>query len=204
MILDQHVRLVQMQFSFSNPKIIPTSVRRFNSETDDERSTRKSRIPGIQFIPPTINTSILGFATQLEACRYELVDSFYKPRLEERSRQTYHMIRFVFAREEDASISDTFYDIRNVIRSDLWKMCHDSLWRVRAYDNPFYMDDQNSPERTVSINMEAREPLYLPDGQLIKARRKNEQGQPIGEPVPISPSHRLKIVKNKIDLMKLH
>jgi hypothetical protein len=161
---------------------------------------------GIQFIQPTEKCWTLDFVCGLELAGYELVDAFSVQR--RKYGKPYSMVRFVFARKEYAEVSSAFMGKRLKIMIDLYNMCARALWRVRAYDNPYYMDDhltddlnKVSEERTVSVNLEAREPLYLPDGQQIRARLKDEEGHAIGEPVPIAPSQALRVVENEIKIV---
>ena len=200
---DGSVHLVQLQFSFSNPGIIPVSVRRLKRETDEELTTRKSRLSGIQIIEPTASCSIVEFPMELEKIGYEMVDAFYKERIETKTKRTYHMVRFVFACREHVWISDDFRNVRGAIRADLQNICMTAMWRVRAYSNPYYMDDEDSEERAISINMEAREPLYLPNGQPVVIWLKDENGSRLGNaPVPISPKYHLHIsIDNVIELL---
>lgn len=68
-------------------------------------------------------------------------------------------------------------------------ICETALWRVRAFSNPFYIEGEEvDGVRAISINCEARVPLFLPNGQPVVARRKDAQGNKIGDPVPIEPS----------------
>lgn len=80
--LNSTVRLVALQFSFSNPDAIPTSVKRLNRETQEERVERKNQSSGVMVIEPTEKCSLVEFLGELEVARYEMVDGFYKKRID--------------------------------------------------------------------------------------------------------------------------
>lgn len=164
MITLNGVRLVVIQFSFSNPAAIPAGVARRAAETQEEhvdRVERKSRETGLIVIEPTQNCSLATFAGEFEGAGYELVDAFYQERRDRkdpRAQRTYHMVRFVFAQELFADVSDEF---RSNVEAALTLMCRQATWRVRAFLNPFYSDGQEVPGQSVlSINLEARTPAY--------------------------------------------
>jgi hypothetical protein len=199
MKLDSSVRQISVQFSFSNPRFVPTYVRRVPEEQGWQLETRKSTIGGVQFIQPTLNCSILGFESEIESSGYELVDAFTQTRY--KNDKPYEMVRFVFARREHVNISEEFQAIRDDIRADLQKICKEAMWRVRAYNNPYLMDDAESQERVLSINMEVREPLFEKD-QPRTIWPKDQNGQRTGEPkVPLKPDRQLVIADGSIMLM---
>lgn len=203
--LGSEVRIVKLQFSFSNSDVIPASVKRVARETLDEMIERKGPGAGVMVIQPTERCSILEFIEELEASGYELVDAFYKARIDKkdpRIARTYHMVRFVFARNEFAEPSAEFVTKRGVIRADLEKICDDAMWRVRAFLNPF---EKNGKEiegvKALSVNLEARVPFLLPDGKPVVEWQKDEAGQRVGdEPLPIRARFRLQVWDNVVDL----
>lgn len=100
--LNGTVRLVALQFSFSNPDAIPASVKRLNRETQEERVERKGHSSGVMVIEPTEKCSLAEFLGELETAGYEMVDAFYKERIDakdSRRKRTYHMARFQERRE---------------------------------------------------------------------------------------------------------
>lgn len=196
-----------MQFSFTNPDAVPSSVKRLPQETPAERAERKGLTntvrAGESLIQPTEGCSISRFTAELEAAGYELVDASYKPRLDAKDpsgRRTYHMVRFVFARHEFAEPSDEFKKVRESVRVDLQKACDLAYWRTRSFSNPFYQNGEEVPEaRAMSINFEARQPRYLPDGNLVTEWQKDENGKRVGEvPLPIKAKHHLHIVDGEV------
>ena len=169
-LTDPSVRLVSLQFSFSNPDVIPPAVKRVAPETVPGRVERKSHSSGTMIIAPTEKCSIEGIVERLEAAGYELVDAVYQTRRDgkdPRLQRTYHMVRFIFARHEFAQVTPEFMGQRDAIRAALQSMSTTAMWRVRAFDNPFYHDGEEIlGQRALSLNFEARQPLNNPDGTL--------------------------------------
>lgn len=203
LVLDHTARLVSLQFSFSNPNIIPDTVRRREQETKAESDGRKQRHDGIIAIERCENVSITEFVTSLEANGYTLVDGLYQSRQDiKRPSQMYHMVRFIFSRNEFVESTVEFMQIQQKLRAELLHICETAFWRVRAFSNPFYKNREEIPGfRALSFNFEVRIPRLLPDGQPVVQRRKDAQGKKFGEPVPLEPAHRLTILDNTVMLM---
>ena len=195
------VRMVAIQFSFSNREVVPAVIRQRNRETPFENVARHLRTAGERVIEPTENVYLKEFLTELEAAGFELVDAFYQCRPKgENLDRTYYMARFLFARRELAVPSAEFALVRDSIRTELQEMLHTAFWRVRAFLNPFYQNGKEVAERSLSINLEYRVPLFLPDGQLKTARRK-ENGKKVGDPQPLRPDFRLAVVGDTVQLL---
>ncbi|MCR4278178.1 MAG: hypothetical protein NUV85_04185 [Candidatus Berkelbacteria bacterium] len=148
--------------------------------------------------------TLVEFLGELEAVGYELVDAFCQERINPRdSRQeVYYMVRFQFAKQGFISPSDNFSKRANTIRAELQRVCETTLWRVRAYLNPFKSNSEEIPgQNAVSINLEVRQPLFRPDGQPVTARAKDERGKPIGDPLPLQPTHYLRVENQTIKLV---
>lgn len=206
--LDSFVRLIALQFSFSNPDVIPASVKRLDRETPEERNERKKHSNGTLVIEPTENCSLVDFLGELEAAGYEMVDAFYKERIDPKDpygRRTYHMVRYLFARREFVDLSEEFKAVRDVNSRELRSICEVAMWRVRALLNPFFKDGEEIPgQRAVSINLESRKPLFRPDGQPVTVWQKDESGNRLGEaPLPLKPDHCLRIEENAVRLVKV-
>ena len=202
--LDGSVRLVIVQFSFSNPDVIPPSVRRRSPETHEERGERKDRADGDMILEPTAGASLAEFPRDLETAGYKLVDAFCKERINDNPHlKKYYMVRFVFARREYAEISQGFWKVRDAIRAELQSICGSSLWRVRAFDNPFYKDGAEvSGQRTMSINLEVRQPLFV-GGQPVKVWERDSDGKRIGEAaVPLKAKRHFRIVAGVPQVME--
>lgn len=203
--LNGTVRLVMLQFSFSNPDAIPATVKRQDRETPEERVVRKSHSSGVMVIEPTEKCSLVEFLEELEAAGYEMVDSFCKERIDAKDprNRAYHMVRFLFARREFVELSDEFKKVRDVIRAELRSICESAVWRVRSFDNPFYKNGEEiSGQRAVSVNLEARQPLLRPDGQPVTVWQKDENGKRVGDaPLPLKANYHLRIVGDAVQLV---
>lgn len=201
MVILNGVRLVTLQFSFSNPDAIPATVKRLDRETQNERKIRKARSSGIMVIEPVENCSLSGFLKELEEAGYEMVDALYKERIDAkdpRGERTYHMVRFLFACREFVKLSAEFKEVRKAIYSDLQGLCGNAFWRVRAFLNPFYKNDEEVPgQRAVSINFEARRPALTGDRPVTMWQYIN--GKRVGDaPRPIRADYRLRVIGNTI------
>lgn len=206
-VLDRHVRLVALQFSFSNHLAIPAWMKRPNRETQKGRVVRKSRTTGgTLVIEPTEKCSIAEFLGDLEVAGYGLVDYFYEVRIDARDprgERTYYMARFLFARHEFVELSDEFKGMRDTIRAVLSEICRAATWRARAFSNPFYKNGEEvAGQCAVSINFEARQPFFRSDGQLVVVWQKNERGNRVGDaPLPLKPDYCLRVVDGVIQLV---
>ena len=203
-ILGSATRLVMLQFSFSNPDVIPKAARRRERETLEERRTRKSRDGGEQLIEPVENVCLVELLSCLEHAGYELVDTFYKPRIHGETGETYHAVRFLFARSEFAEPSAEFKRKRRTLQKELRKICEEALWRIRGYFNPCWKDGKEIPDQlTLSINLEARKPLFRLDGQPVPVWRKDAEGNRIGDsPLPLRPDYCFGIRGDTVDFSK--
>jgi len=187
------VRMVTIQFSFSNREVVPAVIRQRNRETPFEYVARHLRTAGKRVVEPTENVYLEKFLTELEAAGFELVDAFYQCRPKgENLDRTYYMARFLFARRAFAVPSAEFALVRDSIRTELQEMLHTAFWRVRAFLNPFYQNGKEVAERSLSINLEHRVPLYHSNGSPVTARRK-ENGKKIGDPQPLLPDFLLTV-----------
>ena len=205
MVALDSVRLVALQFGFSNLSVIPASVKRLDRETTEERNECKNHSSGTLVIEPTENCSLVEFLGELEASGYEMVDAFYKERIDPkdpRGRRMYHMVRFLFARCEFVDLSDEFKAIRDIISRELRGICKIAMWQARAFLNPFYKDGEEiAGQRAISINLTSRKPLFRPDGQSVTVWQKDEGGRRVGDaPVPIKPDYCFCIKDNAVRL----
>jgi hypothetical protein len=200
--LDSTARLVSLQFSFSNPAIIPNNIRKRQQETKTESNERKQRSGGIMAIEPCENVSIEEFVSNIESSGYTLVDGLYQSRQDvKQPAKMYHMVRFIFAHNEFVEMNDEFADVRPKIWEELRHISETAFWRVRAFSNPFYKNGEEILGfRALSFNFEARIPRLLPDGTPVVQRRKDADGRKIGEPVSIEPAHHLVIQDNAVTL----
>ena len=202
--LDGSTRLISMQFSFSNINIVPKLLKERELETLEDCNERRSREGnGEIVITPTENSFLIEFLNDLEISGYELVDAFYQPRVHPKnSRIIYHMVRFLFARREYVDISEEFKKVRDTISVELRKICEQAMWRVRAYINPYFVNNEEVfGDYALSINLEGRNPLFLPDGQPVVVWQKDGEGNRVGDaPLPLKIVHNLRIVNKVVQL----
>lgn len=113
------------------------------------------------------------------------------------------MVLFLFARREFVELSDEFKKVRDIIRTELRSICEATMWRVRSFSNPLYKNGEEIPDqRAVSINLEARQPLFRPDGQPVTVWQNDENGKRVGDaPLPIKADYCLRIVGGAVSLM---
>jgi hypothetical protein len=206
--LDDSVKLIMFQFSFSNKDLVPLFVRWETPETAQERKARAARKADPQngveeVIPATMNASLweLFFSGDLATAGYELVDAFYKPR-QKPDRSVYRMVRFTFCRfvrVTDEKFKNTLPLTMDVFR----QFCRAAMWRVRASINPFYEDGKLiAGQRAVSVNLEVRTPLFEPDGKPIVQWQKDAADNRVGTaPVPLAPDYELRVKDDALELV---
>lgn len=207
--LNGTVRLIALQFRFSNPDAIPATVKRQDRETKEEYVVRKSRSSGVMVIEQTSNLhSLTELLADLEVAGYKLVDALYQERpfnekKNPKGKWTYHMVRFLFARHELVELSDEFKKVRDIIRAELQSICEGTVWCAVVYSNPFYKDGvEVSGECAVNINLTARQPLFRPDGQPVTVWQKDENGKRVGDaPLPLKADYCLRIVGDAVQLV---
>ena len=199
--IEEGVRLIAVQFSFSNPEAIPDSVRRLQPETEIEsikRHHKNETGDGYLILKPTENCSLVKLPGGLAEDGYNLVDAFYQERL--RRGRSYHMVRFLFSREP-ARVANPDYNNfmqtqgRAVNAFDFNEMCSCSMWKGQVFSNLFYGNGgKATSERVVNIALVARKPLFRPDGTPVMVWKKNENGERVGDkPVPLHPEYYLNI-----------
>lgn len=202
-VLSHNIRMIALQFSFSNKKIVPTSIRHIPKETPKEFILRKQKANGVMIIQPVHQCSLIEFITDLENAKYTMVDALYQQRLNAGCLRAkyYHMIRFLFTRPEYARPSEELLEKYNNIKTELSKLCAEAMWRVRIFSNPWLTNNTEIPKQHVflSINLEARQPLYHPNGQPVKMWQKDKNGKRMGDaPLPVQPNYYLRIINNII------
>ncbi len=198
-VLDGSVSLVAIQFSFSSHKVVPRGLRAVVPETPEEFRLRQSRNAagnGIVVIDPIEKVFVVPLLSDLRG-GYQMVDASYQERIDKKAptmRYTYPMVRFLFARHEYAEPSDDFRRARTMRQHQLEELCCKAMWRVRAALNPYIRNGSEVPGQSfVSIGLEARVPLFLPDGNPVVARVKDERGRRVGDPVPLVPERFLRV-----------
>jgi len=205
--LDRNTHSLSLQFSFSNPSVIPESIRSRTYENQMERVERKSRATGNLEIQPTVNCSLKKITIQIEEAGYILQDAKYIKRIHgSRKGVFYHMVRFYFVRKEYSHDNPEFSQVRDEILNDLRRICENDFWRVRVFDNPYYVDGEAiEGMRYFSVNLEARIPRFNKDGSLALVWARDQYKNKIGyAPQPIKAKFILQIKKNKIFLCPLN
>lgn len=196
------VRLITVQFSFSNRKIIPNLIR-FERETKIESITRKARASGVLQIEPTERISIAEFPQDLTNAWYTMVDAFYQLRSGV-SGKAYHIVRFTFVRNNYvADVAEEFIPIRGSMHAALQEICDSAFWRVQAFKNPFFENDTPiDGQYAVSVNLEARVPFVEPSGEPVVQWKKDMDGNRLGDkPIPIEPKGWLRLEAGQIRLL---
>lgn len=166
------------QFSFTNRSVIPTTNNILPPETLSDRSARKSRSDGKAVISPISNFYIFLFVEKLfQQKGLRLSESFYQERLDPKDKnlnRTYHVVRFTF---DHKGIVDPL-GVRGIR-----DICSRTLWRLRIFENPL-----GEKQKALSINLEARKPLFLPNGERIVEWEKDLLGNKMGtSPKPLTP-----------------
>jgi len=221
--LDQSVRIVTLQFSFSNPAVLPSFLDMGIEEWPNELVERKIQNHGDMVIAETHNCDISRFLAELERTGYCLVSGFCQERINhnKKSQGTYWMVRFMFVRKDCVRVSEGFEKVKHLVRAGLLELVSEALWRVRAFRNPFFKDGEEvTGECALSINLEVRKPLLAVDSQKLvteviqgkevtvpSCRRAVEwltgpDGKRIGEgPVPVQPKHQLRVQDSMVQLV---
>lgn len=197
------VRVIALQFSFSNADFVPKSVRQQGRESAQEQRARENLSTGELVIDPHEDADLIQFVEQVGLNGYELVDAFHQPRDDQHNpRRAFQMVRFVFLRREHVRSTAAFIQTRATLLNEMIEMCEQALWRVRVYLNPLIIDGRRViGENAVSINLDARKPLFT-NGERVAIWRRDEHGQKIGDAkVPIQATHEIHFRDNAIELV---
>lgn len=201
--LDAHVRMLMLQFSFSERHPMPNIFLQLPDETQGKHTERKSAlVTGTRFIEPGHNNVGLKHITEsLERAEYVFVSAVRQRRTQE--FQSYNMIRFFFARRGYVDPTTNDPSFRKTCRSMLQLIARDTMWRVRAYRNPLCQHDVIVPgECSISINLEARCGLRQNNGVPIMVWPRDAHGRKTGESKkPLSPSQILTAMDGIIQLI---
>lgn len=192
------VTAVYIQFSFSNGNAVPLSLRDQGQESQDSRNKRRKMAPGVQVLKETEKVSLVDFLEDLTE-DYTLGDAYHQVRTSARQgERPYHVVRYNFYPKGEVCTSVSREDLRPGLQDLLAK----NAWRARAYLNPRYRDQVLvEGERSLCINLEARVPLFRPDGNPVTQWRKDSQGERIGAaPVPLAPSAYLRLAQDGLRL----
>ena len=179
------VRLVVIRFAFSNLDLIPFCLK---TSTIGRKSQLSSEIAGELAIEPIEKVGCLPIVNDLSANGYVLVDAEAELWDNSKSRKEYGVVKFIFAKAEDARMSRSFGRICETAALELETLLSQAMWRVRAFLNPHCYDDVVIPNaHAISINLEGRAQLFDANGNPEMRRHKDEYGRKIGEPYQLKP-----------------
>ncbi len=211
------IRVVGLRFSSSNRETISNALKEVDRKINPRQknvSQAKKIALGTQLIPKTEKCDISQFVEKLEQAGYELVHFVHKPfcdhgtplrhveyfQLDVRPQ---HVAYFLFALKEFSAPSEAFKSEKEMIHTELLKMCRAALWQSEMFLNPFYQDGkQIAGHNSININFNARLPLNNQDGQPVMVWEKNVNGHRSGKKVPLEPNHVLVVSGNAIRLIK--
>ena len=193
------VRMFLLQFNCSKLAVVPTGLGEKDEESVSKLISRRSQKRGTQFIESTPGVSLARVPAELAAEGYILVDGFYQMRPDNEGRM-HPMVQFAFVSEEDFNAEAGLAGYREVAKAAFEQMCTEARWSALAYLNSFFKDGEDvDGAHSISINMNARDPLVNPDGTPKLQWKKDERNQRIGDaPVPIEPKSHLRIADNDI------
>lgn len=194
--INEGIGRIYLQFSFTNPRLVPSQMKPLPLETQENREWRKAGLTGRQVIAPTANCEVDDLLDQLKDAGYELVDACWQQRLgvSPTGRDHYYMIHFEFRKRDQAGQYEATDDLYRAFAAwYLKKLVHNAYWRVRAYVNP-PLDSRLGAE-DVSINFEVRTPCREADGRLMRQWNRDADGERVGDaPVEVRPNFRLAAV----------
>lgn len=200
------VQMVLIQINAQNPDALPHAVRFQEQERPLEAAARRdrneTRANGRQVVPPTPDCSLADFLGQIHAAGFTIIDAFRQRRLHQNKSGVYHTCRFTLVRRSSAdaqSTDPTGYSLADA-HDGLARVLVEGLYQVRIYLNPvFDKDHQPIPGAfCLSINLDARRPLYYPDGKRITIWEK-VNGRKVK--VPLEGRARLACANNTIALV---
>lgn len=201
--INSSVRGISVSFKMKNLAAISAAVQSANPEMRGER-TRGVGVPvsGVQIIESTPSVSLVQFVEELEAAGYVLVEFSLQERRnigESYGQDPSCTLRYFFVKPQFDRSSEEFKAGREIVLAGLKELARTAAWSVRAYNNPFYENGEATEDRVISVNMEARQPLFLPDGKPVVARPKDASGRRISHiPVPISAERDLRILDDEL------
>lgn len=187
--------MVIVQFSFSNARVVPVGIRYRQQEGPVQSFVRHQHNNGQQVIAPTEKCSVINLS-HLEKIGFLLSDAW----AQERWNQNNPGARFSAVRFEYRNPHSDFEqkmlkeESATSARIGFLNLAMSAAWRVRVFNNPFFVSGQEVPgKRVLSINLEGRFPLFNSDGKPVCQRLRDEQGKPYGDPIPVQPDYELKL-----------
>ncbi len=161
------ISIIVVQFSFSNPRVIPPHLPDKAMETRHQQVARKDNPTGVQYLPSTQNVDVSTLLDEMHRLGYVLIDAFHQERPNKTAgarryceKETYHTCRFDFCHGTQAQLTVQQAICLPDWESDLLKLCQDARWQVRAFVNPLYANHEPvEGKKSVSINLESRRPI---------------------------------------------
>lgn len=206
--IDGSVKALYLQFSFSNENAVPKWLPWKEEETPAESKERRERKThgtgqGICVIQPTEGCSLESLPAEIASTNFTLADAYAQPRMDPNNpRKRWYMARFVFLRKEDMTRDELGGELRENVELDLEELCILAFWRVRAFKNPYFKDQEPVPGLSAaSVNLVARKPRFRPDGELILEWERDAAGNKVGNaPHSIPPTAYLRVQDSVLQL----
>lgn len=175
--INDYVEMLLLQFDFTNSELVPLTVKDERREQESESQARKQRStqkPGLQLIDPTVDnshdTNINSLPEDLVKLDMTLVDAFFQKRVDAKKPNAYyHTVRFTFVPGSKAVFKDRFKEFMPIVYSELTGLTQLAFWRVRAYQNSYYLNDREvRGSCVVSINLGPPTPIFSSNGEYAK------------------------------------
>jgi hypothetical protein len=178
-------QVITLQFTGTNPEIVPSFAHRLPDERRDDLYSRLDRSGnGTRVVEPVENCSPEGLLDDIASAGYELYDVEHQVRINrENVKKPYHMVRYTFILSEARRYFAPVFKQWQLdkFRPHMEMLCQDSLWRIFAHSNPLFVSDREiRGERTISVNLGKRVPVVI-DGKPVLRRKKDESGRPTEE-----------------------
>ena len=187
--------MVVIQFSFSNARVVPVGIGFRQQEGPVQSFVRHQHNNGQQVIAPTEKCSVVNLS-HLEKLGFLLSDAWAQERWNQKNPGArFSAVRFEYRNlHSDLEQKMLEEESATLARVGLLNLAMSAAWRVRVFNNPFFVSGQEVPgKRVLSINLEGRFPLFNSDGKPVCQRLRDEQGKPYGDLIPVQPDYELKL-----------
>jgi hypothetical protein len=204
--LDNSVKTLYLQFSFSNENAVPRWLPLKEEETPAEAELRQKRMAkatGKCVIEPVAGCSIETLPDEITEAGFTLVDAYYQPRIDKiNPRKRFFVARYVFIRTEEVARNE-LDELSWKILADLHDLCLLAFWRARAYKNPYFKDEQLVDGIfAASINVDTRKPRFNSAGELIMEWERDANKNKVGDASrPIPAAAKLRIQDNTLQIV---
>lgn len=189
------VKVVSFHFRFSSLEMIPSLARCLSIDSTGENLKIYSR-SGQEKIRPTDRCTLEGIIWDLDKSRFVLADASLKLRNDQNDptgKKSYYGATYHFVRPGMTQATDKFKKMRHLIRTEFEKICDEALWQAMAFLNPLYIKGQEiSGQKSVSISLNKRLPLFQADGQPVCFKVKGVSGSSRHK-LPLRADYRLSI-----------